>query len=102
MICLAAVAIAISPEEHWRSTVCAPTLTGSPAGWDSFSVPPGCWRTLHNTGDGEAMLAVMTAGDGRKRIDWSPEVRADAAAAGFAHDASGFVAPKRFVDRAQA
>ena len=28
MICLAAVAIAINPEEHWRSRVCALTETG--------------------------------------------------------------------------
>src|SRR5262245_16016949 len=30
VICLAAVAIAIRPEEHWRSMVCAGTATGRP------------------------------------------------------------------------
>ena len=31
MICLAAVAIAIRPDEHWRSMVIPDTLTGQPA-----------------------------------------------------------------------
>jgi hypothetical protein len=34
MICLAAVAIAISPDEHWRSMVCPETVTGNPAASD--------------------------------------------------------------------
>ena len=29
--CLAAVAMAIRPDAHWRSMVCAATLTGQPA-----------------------------------------------------------------------
>ena len=30
-ICFAAAAIAVSPEAHWRSIVCAPAVTGMPA-----------------------------------------------------------------------
>lgn len=77
------------------------TLVGTPTSWDTFSLPPASWRTLRNTGDEEALAVVMTAGDHRKRIDWDAPVIAAAANAGFAHDASGFVAPKTFVDRAQ-
>jgi hypothetical protein len=44
----------------------------------------------------------MTAGDHRKRIEWDPAIAASAAAlAGWALDANGYVAEKRFVDRAQ-
>lgn len=77
------------------------TLVGTPTSWDTFSVPPGCWRTLRNSGEGEVLALVMTAGDHRKRVTWDDGVLAAAALAGLAHDASGFVAPKAFVDRAQ-
>ena len=77
------------------------TLVGAHSGWDTFSLPADCWRTLRNTGEGEALALVMTAGDHRKRITWDETVKAAAARAGLAHDASGFVAPKVFVDRAQ-
>ena len=77
------------------------TLVGSPNAWDSFSLPPSCWRVLRNTGDNEALVLVLTAGDHRKRIEWDASVEAAAAATGLARDASGFVAPKTFVDRAQ-
>ena len=77
------------------------TLVGTAKGWDTFSVPAACWRTLRNLGDDEALAVVMTAGDHRKRIVWDEQVLAAAAEQGLAHDASGFVAPKMFVDRAQ-
>lgn len=77
------------------------TLHGSPDGWDSFAVPASEWRSLRNPGDGEARVLLMTAGDHRKRIEWDTDVLAAAAAAGWAHDANGFVAEKRVVDRAQ-
>ncbi len=79
----------------------AHTLVGGSTAWDTFSVPPDCWRTLSNTGATEALAIVMTAGDQRKRITWSEAVINAAALAGLAHDASGFVAAKAFVDRAQ-
>jgi quercetin dioxygenase-like cupin family protein len=77
------------------------TLAGTESAWDSFAVPAGEWRSLHNRGDGEALLVVMTAGDHRKRITWDEAVRQQAAAAGWMHDADGFVAPRSFVERAQ-
>ncbi|MBL8382786.1 MAG: hypothetical protein JNM90_06925 [Burkholderiales bacterium] len=77
------------------------TLGGSERAWDSFAIPGDCWRRLVNAGPGEAVALLMTAGDHRKRVRWDDGVVAAAAAAGLAIDADGFVAPKRFVDRAQ-
>lgn len=79
----------------------AHTLVGTPTSWDTFSLPPDCWRTLRNTGEGDALAVVMTAGDHRKRIVWDDAVTSAAASAGLARDASGYVAPKVFVDHAQ-
>ena len=76
-------------------------LHGAAAAWDSFAVPQDCWRSLHNRGDGEALALLLTSGDQRKRIEWDPAVVQAAAAHDLALDANGFVAPKRFVDRAQ-
>lgn len=76
-------------------------VRGSDSGWDTVSVPPGEWRRLHNPTDAELLVLVMTAGDHRKTITWCDTVRARAAAAGWTHDADGFVALSRFVERAQ-
>jgi hypothetical protein len=43
----------------------------------------------------------MTAGDHRKRIQWDEPVLTAAHASGWAHDADGCVAERRFVERAQ-
>ena len=77
------------------------TLHGTHNGWDTFSLPPDCWRTLHNSGALEALAIVMTAGDQRKRIEWDSGVVQAAAAQDLAIDANGYVAARRFVDRAQ-
>lgn len=77
------------------------TITGTAHAWDAFSVPHDCWRTLRNTGDQDALVLVMTAGDHRKCITWADAVVEAAARAGLSHDASGFVAQRQFVERAQ-
>lgn len=69
--------------------------------WDSFAMPGQVWRSLRNVGDGPATLLVMTPGDARKRITWSPEVVEAAAQVGYSMDANGYVALKRFTDRSQ-
>lgn len=83
------------------SAVVPALARGSADGWDSFAMPADCWRSYRNRGDGEALVLVMTPGDGRKTIDWTPEVAAAAGGLDRAIDANGFVAPKRFVDRSQ-
>jgi hypothetical protein len=45
---------------------------------------------------------LMTSGDHRKRIEWDADVVDRAASEmGWSIDANGYVAEKRFVDRAQ-
>jgi hypothetical protein len=78
------------------------SLSGTDTAWDSVSVPAGEWRCLVNQGADEALLVVMTAGDHRKRITWDDAVVRHAREAGWSLDASGFVAPSDFVERAQA
>jgi quercetin dioxygenase-like cupin family protein len=77
------------------------TLRSTDTAWDSYALPSDTWRSLHNTGAVEATLLLITPGDERKRILWDPEVIQAAATAGWAIDANGYVAPKRFVDRSQ-
>jgi quercetin dioxygenase-like cupin family protein len=76
-------------------------LRGAEAAWDSFALPAQAWSTLRNEGPGEALALLLTAGDQRKRIEWGAGVVESAARQGLAIDANGYVAPKRFVDRAQ-
>ena len=76
-------------------------LIGAATAWDSFALPANCWRTLRNTGGVEALALLLSAGDQRKHIVWDEAVVLAAAAQDRAIDANGFVAPKRFVDRAQ-
>ena len=76
-------------------------LQGTDSAWDSYALPANVWRSLRNAGSAQARVLVLTSGDHRKRIEWAPEVVTAATQAGWAIDASGFVAPKRFVDRAQ-
>ena len=77
------------------------TTTGTATAWDSFSLPPLEWRSLRNCGAGEALGLLLTAGDQRKAIEWDDAVVQAAQAKGQVIDANGYVAPKRFVDRAQ-
>jgi hypothetical protein len=74
---------------------------GHAEGWDSFAMPPDVWRRYRNVGETEAVMLMMTPGDGRKTIDWAPAVVSAAAAAGDAIDANGYLALKRFTDRSQ-
>lgn len=64
-------------------------------------MPAGVWRTYRNLGEGDALVLLMTPGDARKPIDWAPAVRERAAQAGYALDANGYLALKRFTDRSQ-
>lgn len=77
------------------------TASGGSAGWDSYAMPADVWRSFRNTGVGDAHVLVMTPGDGRKAITWAPDVLATAGDAGYSHDANGYVALKKFVDRSQ-
>jgi hypothetical protein len=59
---------------------------------DTLSVPPGAWRGFTQLED-EGELLVVTGGDGRTLIDWSPEVVAEARRNGRVRDANGYLSP---------
>ena len=60
---------------------------------DIFSVPERAWRSLRAVGDGPAIIAVITAGDGRVHIEWDQAIVVAANAAGAGIDPDGYVAP---------
>ena len=76
-------------------------VNGTTAAWDSYAMPADVWRSIKNTGNEDAVLLLMTPGDGRKTITWSPDVVATAAENGLSMDANGYIALKKFVDRSQ-
>ena len=76
-------------------------VSSTPTTWDSYAMPADVWRSIHNKGDTDAVLLLMTPGDGRKHIAWSSDAVAAAAANGLAIDANGYIALKKFVDRSQ-
>ena len=59
---------------------------------ECFSAPPGVWRSLA-AADGPVEVALITAGDARKRITWAPEIIVAALQAGTVLDHDGHVAP---------
>lgn len=76
-------------------------LQGTATAWDSFAIPAHHWRSLHNDGQEDALMLLMTAGDEKKPIEWSAEIVEMAAQHGWSMDANHCTAPKYFVDRAQ-
>ena len=60
---------------------------------ETYSVPGSAWRALTNRGTATVEIAVITATDGKKPIEWAPEILHAARAAGFALDHNGYVAP---------
>ena len=76
-------------------------VEGTPVAWDSYAMPADVWRSYANLDDSPALLLVMTPGDSRKAISWSPDVVTAAAEIGLARDANGYVALKKFTDRSQ-
>ena len=95
------VEISVLQQENRAQSAIKNTVNGSHAGWDTYAMPAGAWRALRNVGEHDALLIVMTPGDGRKTVQWAPDVMQAAANAGFCLDANGYVALKRFVDRSQ-
>lgn len=77
------------------------TLHGTATSWDSFAIPANHWRSLHNDTDEEALMLLLTSGDGKKTLEWSTDIIEQAAELGWAMDANACTAPKYFVDRAQ-
>ena len=62
-----------------------------------FSIPAEVWRTLRCAGDKAVEIAVITAGEAKKRPVWADEIEAAAAAGGLAVDHSGYLAPRHLL-----
>lgn len=62
-----------------------------------FSVPANAWRSIRSVGDTPLLIAAMTSGDQKKQVEWSPEIVAAAAKAGWGVDHNGYVAPLRLL-----
>ena len=61
--------------------------------WGLFSLPGGEWRTLRSVGDVSALMTVVTSGDARAILEWSPEIVAPALAHGVGIDPDDYLAP---------
>lgn len=60
---------------------------------ETYSMPSAVWRSLRATSEEPAILAVLTAGDARARIEWDEKIVAAAQNSGFAIDPDGYLAP---------
>lgn len=67
-----------------------------------FSTPANVWRTIAAVGTEPAEIAIMTAGEHKKRPEWAPEIVAAAAARGFGIDHAGYLAPAKLLPRQHA
>ncbi|MEO8249609.1 MAG: hypothetical protein ABI589_09575 [Burkholderiales bacterium] len=86
---------------HSNGKVVRLVANGAAKAWDSFSVPANGWRSYRNAGETDAVLLLISAGDGRKSIRWADEVVRDASRADRAIDANGYLGSKHYIDRAQ-
>ena len=76
-------------------------VNGTATAWDSYAMPADVWRSYRNTGSADAVLLVMSPGDARKPVEWPANTLAAAGQSGFAIDANGYIALKKFTDRSQ-
>lgn len=70
--------------------------------WGLFSLPGGAWRTLRSVGDEPALMTVITSGDARAMLEWSPEIVASALSHGVGVDPNGYLAPAHLLPLAVA
>lgn len=61
-----------------------------------YSVPAGVWREV-SAGESPVVVAVLCAGDQRKRIEWPDEVIEEAARQNCALDPDGYIAPRHLL-----
>jgi len=64
-----------------------------PAVGSIVSIPENSWRNFTNTGSGNARAVVVCGSDSPTRVEWASAIIDDARKAGWAVDASGYIAP---------
>ena len=65
----------------------------TPAEGSIVSVPENAWRNFTNIGSAPARAVVVCGSDAPTRVEWAPEIAEAARGAGWAVDASGYLAP---------
>lgn len=63
------------------------------------SIPRGVWRSFANVGEADALMLVVNGTDNRNLIGWDDSIVSAAEAAGWAVDASGYLAAGRVLTR---
>ena len=66
---------------------------------ECFSTPADAWRSVVAGPDG-AEMALVTAGDGRKRVTWPDATVREAASHGWGLDHAGYIAPAELLPAA--
>ena len=64
---------------------------------DTYSVPANAWRTINNNSEQEAEFIMITAGDARKRPQFSDKILASAYELGYTLDASGYIVKRNLI-----
>lgn len=64
---------------------------------DTYSIPAGVWRSINNRTEQDAEFIMITAGDQRKRPQFSDDILAQARELGFTLDASGYVVKRQLI-----
>jgi quercetin dioxygenase-like cupin family protein len=70
------------------------------AAQELVSPPANSWRKIAAK-DKPVLIAALTAGDARKRIEWAPDIVAAAHALGVGRDHNGYTAPTHLLPGAQ-
>lgn len=91
--------IEMQPDAQAEAGTTSATIALGP--WDTYSMPARAWRTIRNRSGIDCVMAIVTPGDGRKRIEWSDEAIVAARRAGWALDANGMIAPAKYVSAMQ-
>lgn len=72
-------------------------VTSRPATGSVVSVPPAAWRNFVNIGTDDALAVIVSGGDAPNRVEWDAQILHAATAAGWARDASGYIAPSELL-----
>ena len=96
--------VLINQQGQWRLTLEADDGPGEPVDivldeWSIYSIPAGVWRSLEAISAGNNELLVVSAGDARQRLEWSPDIIQQALAAGWALDANAYIAPAHLLPK---
>ena len=65
--------------------------------WSIYSIPAGVRRSMEAIGVDNNELIIVSAGDARQKLEWSPDVIQQALNTGWALDANAYMAKSRLL-----